>query len=123
MEWRRTKITDEQRKKWRTLRTFVDHFKRAQSSTFPNKDRRTTDQRAIERVRTEGHKAEVALLAKVEEAHQELATRTIESMETFWTVLYQAGPEKFVQALKDHGAKDYAVVHDLLGAWLKVATG
>ena len=116
MEWLRTKVTAEQRKKWRTLRTLVDHFKRWQSGTVPNKDRRTSDQKAIERVRTEGHKADAALLAEVEQARQEPATQTIETTETFWTVLREAGPEKFVQALKDHGAKDYArIAHKLLG--------
>ena len=97
MEWRRTKITDEQRKKWCSLRTLVDHFKHWQSGTVPNKDRRTSDQKAIERVRTEGHKADAARLVEVEQARRELATRTIESTETFWTALRQAGPEKFVQ--------------------------
>jgi hypothetical protein len=124
MEWLRTKVTAEQRKKWRTLRTLVDHFKRWQSGTVPNKDRRTCDQKAIERVRTEGHKADAALLAEVEQVRQEFATQAIETPETLWTVLRQAGPEMVVQALKDHGAKDYArIVHKLLGAWLKEPTG
>ena len=119
MEWRRTKITDEQRKKWRTLRTLVDHFKDWQSGAVPNKDRRTSDQKAIELVRTEGHKTDAARLVEVEQARQELATRTIESTETFWTVLREAGPEKFVQALKDNDAKDYGrTVYKLLGVWL-----
>jgi hypothetical protein len=123
MEWLRTKVTAEQRKKWRTLRTLVDHFKRWQSGTVPNKDRRTANQKAIERIRTEGHKADAALLAEVNQARQELANGTIESMATLWTVLDHAGPEKFVQALKDHGAKDYArIAHKLLGAWLKEPT-
>jgi hypothetical protein len=123
MGWLRT-IPDEQRKKWHSLRTLVDHFKRWQTGAVPNKDRRTSDQRAIERVRTEGHKADAALLAEAKQARQELATGAIESMETLWTVLDHAGPEKFVQALKDHDAKDYArIAHKLLGAWLKEPTG
>ena len=78
MEWLRTKITEKQREKWRTLRTLVDHFKQWQSGTVPNKDRRTSDQKTIEKVTTEGHKADAALLAEVEQARQELATQTIE---------------------------------------------
>jgi hypothetical protein len=123
MEWRRTKITDEQRKKWRTLRTLVDHFKDWQSGTVPNRDRRTSDQRAIERIRTEGHKADAARLVEVEQARRELATRTIETTETFWTALRQAGAEKFVQTLRDHEARDYArTAYELLGRWLKEPT-
>ena len=97
MEWRATKITEKQRKKWRNLRTLVDHFKQWQDGTVPNNDRRTPDQKEIEQVRTEGHKADAARLAEVEQARRELATQTIESTETLWTVL-QAGPEKFVQS-------------------------
>jgi predicted DNA-binding protein (UPF0251 family) len=123
MEWRQKEITEERRKKWRKLRTLVDHFKQWQSGTVPNNDRRTHDQKELERVRTEGHQADAARLAEVEEARQELATRTIESIATFWTVLDQAGPEKFVQTLKDHDAKDYArAVYKLLGGWLKEPT-
>jgi hypothetical protein len=123
MEWRATKITEGQRKKWRNLRTLVDHFKQWQTGTIPNKDRRTPDQKEIEQVRTEGHKADAAHLVEVEQARQELAIQTIESPETFWTVVHQAGPEKFVQSLREHDAKDYAqTVFKLLGAWLKEAT-
>ena len=97
MEWRRTEITEEQRQKWRSLRTLVEHFKKWQLGTVPNKDRRRPDQKEIERVRTEGHKTDAACHAEVEQARQELATLTIESPETFWTLIDQAGPEKFVQ--------------------------
>jgi hypothetical protein len=122
MEWRRTKITDEQRKKWRALRTLVDHFKDWQNGTIPNRDRRTSDQRAIERIRSEGHKADAARLVEVEQARRELATRTMETT-TFWTALRQAGAEKFVRTLRDHDAKDYArTAYELLGRWLKEAT-
>jgi hypothetical protein len=120
MEWLRTKISDEQRKKWRTLRTLVDHFKDWQNGAVPNRDWRTSDQQEIERVRTEGHKADAARLVEVEQARRELATRTIETTETFWTALRQAGPEKFVQTLRDYDAKDYArTAYELLGRWLK----
>jgi hypothetical protein len=120
MEWRATKITEELREKWRNLRTLVDHFKQWQDGTIPNNDRRTPDQKALERVRAEGHKADAAALTEVEQARRELATQTIESTETLWTVLDQAGPERFVQSLKDHDAKDYArAVRKLLAAWLK----
>jgi hypothetical protein len=123
MEWRATKITEEQREKWRNLRTLVDHFKQWQNGTIPNNDRRTPDQKTIERVRAEGHKADAAWLVEVEQARQELATRAIESTDTFWVVLNQAGPEKFLQTLKDHDAKDYArAVRKLLAAWLKEPT-
>jgi hypothetical protein len=123
IEWRATKITEKQRGKWRNLRTLVDRFKQWQDGTVPNNDRRTPDEKELERVRTEGHQADAARLAEVEEARQELATRTIESIATFWTVLDQAGPEKFVQTLKDHDAKDYArAVYKLLGGWLKEPT-
>ena len=97
MEWLRTKITEKQREKWRTLRTLVDHFKQWQSGTVPNKDRRTSDQKTIEKVTIEGHKADAAMLAEVEQARQELATQAIKTTETLWPVLRQAGPEKFVQ--------------------------
>jgi hypothetical protein len=124
MEWLRTKVTAEQRKKWRTLRTLVDHFKRAQTGTVPNIDRRTSDQEAIERVRAEGHKADAALLAEVEQARRELATRTIETTGTFWAALRQAGAKKFVQTLIDHDAKEFGrTAYELLDAWLKESTG
>jgi hypothetical protein len=120
MEWRATEITKKQRGKWRNLRTLVDHFQQWQDGTIPNNDRRTPDQKTIERVRAEGHKADAAWLVEVEQARQELATRAIESTDTFWVVLNQAGPEKFLQTLKDHDAKDYArAVRKLLAAWLK----
>jgi hypothetical protein len=123
IDWRRTKVTDAQRKKWRTLRTLVDHFKKWQRGTVPDRDRRSPDQKEIEKVRTEGHKADAALLSELQQARQELATKAIENTETLWTVLDQAGPEKFVQSLKDHDAKDYArAVYNLLGSWLKEAT-
>ncbi len=124
MDWRARIITDDQRSKWRSLRTLVDHFKDWQSGISLSKDRRTSEQKEIERVRTEGHKADAALLAEVEQARRELATGAMENCETFWTVLDQAGPEKFVQTLKAHDAKDYArMAHELLGAWLKEASG
>ncbi len=124
MHWLRTKVTADQRKKWRTLRTLVDHFKLWHSGTVPNKNRRTSNQKIIEEVRTEGHKADLAHEAETVAVRQELATGTIESVQTLWTVLDHAGPEKFVQALKDHDAKDYArIAHKLLGAWLKEPTG
>jgi hypothetical protein len=123
LEWRQKKITEEQRKKWRKLRTLVDHFKQWQSGTVPNKDRRTPDQKQIELVRTEGHKADAARLNEVQQARRELATQAIESTETLWTVLDQAGPERFVQSLRDHDAKEYArAVYKLLGGWLKEPT-
>jgi hypothetical protein len=123
IEWRRTKITEKQRKKWRSLRILVDHFRNWQSGIVPNNDRRTSDQKIIEKVRAEGHKADRAREAEVEQAHRELATRTIETTDTFWTALRQAGPERFVQALKDHDAKDYArATYQLLGHWLKEST-
>jgi hypothetical protein len=119
MEWRRTEVTEEQRHKWRSLRTLVDHFKRWQSGTRASKDRRTSDQKAIERVRTEGHKADAARLAEVEQVRQELATGTIKTTETLWTVLRRAGPDMVVQALRDQDAKDYArTVYELIGRWL-----
>jgi hypothetical protein len=40
MEWWR-KLTDKQRRKWRKLRTLVDHFKKWQRGTVPDRDRRT----------------------------------------------------------------------------------
>jgi hypothetical protein len=123
MEWRATKITEKQRKKWRSLRTLVDHFKDWQKGIVPSKDRRTSDQKTIEQVRTEGHRADTAAKAEVEQVRRELATQTIESTETLWTVLDQTGPEKFVQTLMDHGAKEYArTVYTLLGGWLKEPT-
>jgi hypothetical protein len=123
MEWRQKKITEEQRKKWRKLRTLVDHFKQWQSGTVPNKDRRTPDQKQIELVRTEGHKADAARLSEVQQARRELTTQAVESTDTLWTVLDQAGPERFVQSLKEHDAKDYArSVYRLLASWLKEPT-
>jgi hypothetical protein len=120
IEWRRTKITTKQREGWRKLPTLVDHFRRWQSGITPSKDRRTPDQKAIERVRAEGHKADQAHEREVEQARQGLVTTTVETTDTLWTVLRQAGPEKLVQALKEHDAKDYArTVHQLLAVWLK----
>jgi hypothetical protein len=120
IEWRRTKITTKQREGWRKLPTLVDHFTRWQSGITPSKDRRTPDQKAIERVRADGHKADQAREREVERARQELVTKTVETTDTLWTVLRQAGPEKFVQALKEHDAKDYArTVHQLLAVWLR----
>jgi hypothetical protein len=120
MEWQRAKITEEQRSKWRTLRTLVDHFKQWQSGTVPSRDRRTPEQRQIEQVRTEGHKADAARLSEVQQARRELATQAVESTETFWTVLDQAGPEKFVQSLREHDAREYGrAVYKLLASWLK----
>jgi hypothetical protein len=123
MEWRATKITEKHRGKWRNLRTLVDHFKQWQDGTIPNNDRRTPDQKEIEQVRTEGHKADAARLNEVQQARRELATQAIESTETLWTVLHQAGPERFVQSLRYHDAKEYArAVYKLLGGWLKEPT-
>ena len=71
-------------------------------------------------MRTESHKADPARLSGSGAGPSELARLTIESIETFWTVLHQAGPEKFVQALKDSDAKDYG--RDRIQAvrgWLK----
>jgi hypothetical protein len=119
MEWLRAKITDAQRKKWRALPTLVDHFKHYQNGTVPNKDRRTSDQKEIERVRTEGHKADAALLAEVEQARQELATQAIETTETLGTALRRAGPEMVIQALRDQDLKDYArTLIELASRWL-----
>jgi hypothetical protein len=123
MDWRRAIITDKQRETWRALPTLVDHFKHWQSGTVPNKGRRTSDQKTIEKVRTEGHKADLAAKAEVEQARQELATQKIATTETLWTVLRQAGPGMVVQALIDQDAKDYArSVYKLLGGWLKEPT-
>ena len=98
IEWLATKLTDKQRKKWRKLRTLVDHFKEWQHGTVRTKERRTPDQREIERVRTDGHKADTAREAEVEQTRRELATQAVESTETLWTVLDQAGPERFVES-------------------------
>jgi hypothetical protein len=124
IDWRRTKVTEVQRKKWRRLRTLVDHFKQCQRGSVPDRDRRTRDQKEIEAVRTEGHQADAARLAEVEQTRRELATHAIESTDTLWAILDKAGPERFVESLRDHDAKDYArAVYDLLGAWLKEPTG
>jgi hypothetical protein len=124
MEWRATEITEKQRGKWRNLRTLVDQFKQWQNGSIPNNDRRTPDEKEIEQVRTEGHKADTALLAEVEQVRQELAAQTIESTDTLWAIVDKAGPERFVESLQDHDAKDYArAVYKLLGAWLKELAG
>jgi hypothetical protein len=123
MEWWQ-KLTDERRRKWRNPRTLVDHFKKWQRGTVPNRDRRTPDQKEIQAVREEGHKADAARLAEVEQTHREVATHAIETTDTLWAVLDHAGPDRLVQSLRDHGAKNYArAVYDLLGAWLKEPTG
>jgi hypothetical protein len=124
IDWRAKIITEKQRKNWRSLRILVDHFKEWQSSSSPTKERRTSVQKEIERVRTEGHKAEAALLAEVEQTRRELATQAIESTDTLWAILEEAGPEGFVESLRDHDAKDYArAVYNLLAAWFKEPTG
>jgi hypothetical protein len=123
LEWRRTEITEEQRQKWHSLRTLVGHFKKWQLGTVPNKDRRRPDQKEIERVRTEGHKADAARLAESELARRELATRMIETTETLWEVLRQAGPEMEAQAIMEHDAKDHArTLYETFGRWLKEPT-
>ena len=123
IEWRRTKITDKQRKTWRKLPTLVDHFKQWQSGITPSKDRRTPDQKAIERVRDEGHKADQARELEVEQVRQELATKTVETTDTLWTALRQAGPEKLARTVMEHGGKDYAqTVEKLWGPWLMEPT-
>jgi hypothetical protein len=122
VEWWRA-LTDEERKKWRALHTLVDHFKLSQSGAVPKKDRRTADQKVIERVRAEGHKVDAARLAEVAQVRHELATHTIETSETLWAALNQAGPEQVVQAVKDHDAKDYGrTLYKLLAGWLKEPT-
>jgi hypothetical protein len=124
IEWRRTTLTDEQRKKWRNMRTLVDHIKEWRGGKVARTDRRTPDQKEIEAVRTEGHKADAALVAQVEQARREVATRVIESTDTLWAILDKAGPQRFVESLQDHDAKDYArAVYKLLGAWLKEPAG
>jgi hypothetical protein len=124
IEWRRTTLTDEQRKKWRKLRTLVDHFKEWQGGKVARTDRRTPDQKEIEAVRMEGHKADAALMAQVEQARREVATHVIEGTDTLWAILDKAGPQRFVESLQDHDAKDYArAVYKLLGAWLKEPAG
>jgi hypothetical protein len=55
MQWRARIITTEQRNRWASLRTLVDHFKEWQTGNSPSKDRLTTEQREIEKVRAEGH--------------------------------------------------------------------
>jgi hypothetical protein len=121
LEWRRSTITDEERKKWRSLRILVDHFKQWQGGKVrKNKDRRRNDAKEIERVRADGHKADAARQAEAEQARQELASRTIETAETLWAVLQQSGPDRLVHAIKEHGGKEYAkAVYDVLGLWLK----
>jgi hypothetical protein len=124
IDWRAKIITQKQRKKWRKLRTLVDHFKKWQRGSVPDRDRRTSEQKEIEAVRTEGHKADAALVAQVEQVRRELATHTIDSTDTLWVILDKAGPEMFVETLRNHDAKDYArAVYKLLGAWLKEPTG
>jgi hypothetical protein len=119
MEWRRTEITEKQRHQWRSLRTLVKRFKQWQTGTVPSNDRRTADERAIEQVRTEGHRADAARLAEVAQARQELATGTIKSTETLWAILRQAGPEVVLQALREHEAKDYILtLIQLANPWL-----
>jgi hypothetical protein len=123
MEWRATKITERQRGKWRNFRTLVDHFRQWQDGTIPNNDRRSPDQKEIEKVRTEGHKADAALIIELQQARQELATKAVENPDTLWTVLDEARPEKVFQSLRDHDAKDYGrVLYEMLGTWLKEPT-
>jgi hypothetical protein len=123
MQWWRTKLSDEQRRKWSKLRTLVDHFKQWRGGIVRNRDRRTPDQKETERVRAEGHKADAAALAEVEQTRRELVAHAIKSSDTFWTLLQKAGPERFVHCLRDNNAKDYArAVHELLDPWLKEPT-
>jgi hypothetical protein len=119
IEWRATKITEKQRHKWRSLRTLVEHFKQWQTGIVPSNDRRTADQKQIELVRTEGHKADAARLSEVAQARQELATGTIKTTETLWAILRQAGPEMVLQTLREHDAKDYLLtLIQLANPWL-----
>jgi hypothetical protein len=123
MDWRATTITEEQRRKWCSLRTLVDHFKDWQTGAVPSNDRRTADQKAIERVRTEGHEADAARLAEVNQVRQELATQAIKTTGTLGTILAQAGPEMEFQAIREYCAKDHArALYELLGGWLKEPT-
>jgi hypothetical protein len=121
LEWWRTKLTDEQRRKWRELRTLVDHFKERRGGKVARTDRRTPDQKEIEAVRTEGHKADAALVAQVAQARRELATQTIENTDTLWTAIDQAGVEMVAQCLKEH--TDFALaLYNLLSAQFKETT-
>jgi hypothetical protein len=123
MEWHSTKITEKQRGKWRDLRTLVDHFKQSQDGAIRNNDRRTPDQKEVEAVRAEGHKADSALLTEVHQARRELATQAVESTDTLWAILDKAGPERLVESLRCHDAKDYAgAIYKLLASWLKEPT-
>ena len=119
MEWWRTRISKEQREKWRAVQTLVKHFRNWQEGIEPNKDRRTPEQKAIERVRTDGHKADAAQRAEIEQVRRELATRAIETTDTLYAVLRRAGPNMAVQALMDHDDKDYArAMYNGLRLWL-----
>jgi hypothetical protein len=123
MRWRETMMTEDDHKKWRSLRTQVDHFKKWREGTVVNCDRRTSAQREIEQVRAEGHKAEAALLAEVEQARHELVTSKIETTETLSMALDHAGPEKLVEAIMACPAQGFArAVYELLGKRLKEPT-
>jgi hypothetical protein len=120
MKWWRTTVDDEQRRKWRKLRTLVDHFKRSRHGDVRKLDRRTIDQKESEAVRTEGHKADVAARVEVEQLRREVATRSIENSETLWSIMQNAGPEVLVGSLRDNDARDFArSLYGCLGQWLK----
>ena len=91
----------------------------SQSGTVPNKDRRTSDQNTIEKVRTQGHKADAAMLAEVEQVRQDFATQAIKRTETLWPVLRQVWRCSF----RLSGTIDYArTAYELLGRWLNEPT-
>jgi hypothetical protein len=123
MDWRATKMTEKDRKKWRSLRTQVNHFKKWRQGAAPKADRRTSDQREIEQVRAEGHKAEAALLAQVEQARRELVTSTIETTESLSMALDHAGAEKVVEAIMACQTQGFArAVYKLLANRLNEPT-
>jgi hypothetical protein len=119
IDWCATTMTDKDRRKWRKLRTRVMHFKIWRTGAVGKSDRRTPDQKEIEKVRAEGHKAEAALLGEIEQARRELATHAIETTDTLWAILARAGSDMVFQSLKDHDAEDFGrALYKKLGAWL-----
>jgi hypothetical protein len=119
MDWRATKMTEKDRKRWRKLRTQVEHFKKWRKGAVGITDRRTSAQRAIEQVRADGHKADAASLAQIEQLRRELITG-IETAETLSLALDHAGVEKVVDAILACQTDGFArTVYELLGNRLK----
>jgi hypothetical protein len=124
MQWRQVSLSEKQRRKWRSLQTLVEHFKRWQTGTVASSDRRSEDEKKNEEVRTEGHKADAAALAEIEQVRRDVLSEAVNDDAAFWTVLRGAGAERVVECIEKNDAREFATtICERLGLWLKDCNG